>query len=461
MPLTRTITLSFAVVFVIANIIGSGVYKKVAPMAAELGSAPLVLLCWLAGGIITLFGTLCVAELAAMMPQSGGEFQYHKRIYNRFFAFTYGWASYTVIKTGTIASLAYVFAQSLHQIINGPELWPSLADIRVLNLFYPFQSLNIKLTAIALILVLTLFNTLGIKTGVRLSATILALVLGGIAMIVITGTASGASSIAAITSSSSTPFNISTFLTAMLSAFFAYEGWNGIAFVGGEVKDPHKTIPRSLTIGVLTVIAIYLVVDATYLSILSIGELKSIYASTNQIAAVEAIRKVTGDSGALAISILIVVTTFGCIHASIVSNSRIYFAMANEKLFFPRAARTNRRNAPATSLWMQGVWSCVLVMSGTFDQLTDMLIFAAFIFYGAMALGVIILRIRVPHEPRPYKVWGYPVIPAAFFLFSIALVFNSVVTRPREAAIGLILIASGVPFYFFFNRKRITPLSGS
>ena len=124
MPLSRTITLRFAIIFVIANIIGSGVYKKVAPMAAELQSAPLVLLCWLCGGIITIFGTLCVAELASMMPQSGGEFQYHKRIYNRFFAFTYGWASYTVIKTGTIASLAYVFAQSLHQIINGPELLP-------------------------------------------------------------------------------------------------------------------------------------------------------------------------------------------------------------------------------------------------------------------------------------------------------------------------------------------------
>lgn len=430
-------------------------------MAAELGSAPLVLLCWLAGGIITLFGTLCVAELAAMMPQSGGEFQYHKRIYNRFFAFTYGWASYTVIKTGTIASLAYVFAQSLQQIISGPELWPSLAKFQVLGAFHPFESLNVKLTAIALILILTLFNTLGIRTGVRLSATILALVLAGITMIVVAGSVSNASSFALITSSASQPLNISTFLTAMLSAFFAYEGWNGIAFVGGEVKDPQKTIPPSLAIGIFAVIAIYLVVDATYLSVLSIDELKSIYASTNKIAAVEAIRKVAGNGGAFAISVLIVITTFGCIHASIVSNSRIYFAMANENLFFTRAGKTNRRNAPATSLWMQGLWSCLLVLSGTFDQLTDMLIFAAFIFYGAMALGVIILRKRAPHESRPYKVWGYPFVPAIFFLFSIALVFNSVITRPREAIIGLLLIASGIPFYFFFNRKKTTPFSSS
>jgi APA family basic amino acid/polyamine antiporter len=451
--LNRTIGLRFAIIFVIANIIGSGVYKKVAPMAAELNSGILVLLCWLAGGIITLFGALSVAELAAMMPHSGGEFQYHKRIYNKFFAFTYGWASYTVIKTGTIASLAYVFAQSLHQVINGPELWPSLARINLFNVFYPFESLNVKLTAIALILLLTLFNTMGIKIGVRLSATILGLVLLGIAAIVIVGVTSPISSVSKITDSGSS-FTTSAFLTAMLSAFFAYEGWNGVAYVGGEVKDPQKNIPLSLVLGVVAVIALYLVVDATYLSILSIDELTQIYHSQNKIAAVEAMRKVTGDGGALAISLLIVVTTFGCIHASIVSNSRIYFAMANEGLFFRKAGEINSRNAPSFSLWMQGIWSSLLVMSGTFDQLTDMLIFAAFIFYGASALGVIVLRFKAPHEPRPYKVWGYPFVPAAFFLFSVCLVFNSVFTRPREAGIGLSLIALGVPFYFYFIGKN-------
>jgi APA family basic amino acid/polyamine antiporter len=451
--LNRTIGLRFAIIFVIANIIGSGVYKKVAPMAAELNSGILVLLCWLAGGIITLFGALSVAELAAMMPHSGGEFQYHKRIYNKFFAFTYGWASYTVIKTGTIASLAYVFAQSLHQVINGPQLWPSLARINLFNVFYPFESLNVKLTAIALILLLTLFNTMGIKIGVRLSATILGLVLLGIAAIVIVGVTSPISSVSKITDSGSS-FTTSAFLTAMLSAFFAYEGWNGVAYVGGEVKDPQKNIPLSLVLGVVAVIALYLVVDATYLSILSIDELTQIYHSQNKIAAVEAMRKVTGDGGALAISLLIVVTTFGCIHASIVSNSRIYFAMANEGLFFRKAGEINSRNAPSFSLWMQGIWSSLLVMSGTFDQLTDMLIFAAFIFYGASALGVIVLRFKAPHEPRPYKVWGYPFVPAAFFLFSVCLVFNSVFTRPREAGIGLSLIALGVPFYFYFIGKN-------
>ena len=430
--LHRTITLKFAIVFVIANIIGSGVYKKVAPMMAELQSGTLVLLCWLAGGIITLLGALSTAELAAMMPESGGEFNYHRRIYNRFFAFTYGWASYTVIKTGTIASLAYVFAQSLHQI---------------------FPVLNTQVIAISLILLLTIFNTMGIKIGVRLSATILGLVLAGIATIVILGGTSEHASVANITGSQA-PFSLSAFLTAMLSAFFAYEGWNGVAYVGGEVKNPQKNIPWSLAIGVLAVIAIYLIVDATYLSVLSVNELTAISESQNKIAAVEAVRKVSGDTGALLISVLIVVTTFGCIHASIVSNSRIYYAMAKEGLFFRKASYINKRDAPSVSLWMQGTWSSLLVLSGTFDQLTDMLIFVAFIFYGATALGVIVLRIKAPLEPRPYKVWGYPFIPGIFFVFSVCLVFNSIFTRPVEAAKGLSLIAVGVPFYFWFNKKK-------
>jgi basic amino acid/polyamine antiporter, APA family len=453
MPLQRTLGLAFSIIFVIANIIGSGVYKKVAPMMAELESAPLVLACWLAGGVITLFGALSVAELGAMMPKSGGEFQFHKRIYNRFFAFTYGWASYTVIKTGTIASLAYVFAQSLDHIVHSPQLLSSLKDVTILNVFKPFDSFNVKLIAISLIIILTIFNTKGIKIGIKLSATIMALVLLGILIITVSGFASEESNISNITSpASGAPFNISTFLTAMLSAFFAYEGWNGITYVGGEVKNPQRNIPLSLAIGVFAVIAIYLLVDAAYLSLLSPEELTGIYQSQNKIAAVEAVRKIAGSGGALAISILIVITTFGCIHASILSNSRIYYAMANERLFFKKAAVINKHNAPTRSLWMQGIWSSLLVLSGTFDQLTDMLIFAAFIFYGASALGVIVLRIKAPNDERPYKVWGYPVIPALFFLFSIALVFNSIITRPREAAIGLSLIALGVPFYFYFKR---------
>jgi len=187
--------------------------------------------------------------------------------------------------------------------------------------------------------------------------------------------------------------------------------------------------------------------------LLSIPQLVNVHESGNQIAAVEAVRTFWGTGGVLFISLLILVTTLGCTNASILTGARPYYAMAREKLFFPSIAKINNANVPSNSLLWQGIWASVLVLSGTFDQLTDMIIFAVFIFYGATTLGVFILRRRLPDVHRPYKVWGYPVVPAIFILFCIGLFFNTIITRPREAAIGIILILSGIPVYFLLKRK--------
>ena len=246
---------------------------------------------------------------------------------------------------------------------------------------------------------------------------------------------------------------LSSFYTAMLAAFWAYQGWVSVGFIGGEVKDPTRNIPKGIVIGVFVVIFIYLLVNVTYLMLLSIPQLEQVHAAGNQIAAVEAVRSFWGTGGVLFISILILITTLGCANASILTGARPYYAMAREKLFFPGIAKINRANVPSTSLLWQGIWASVLVLSGTFDQLTDMLIFAVFIFYGATVLGVFILRRRMPDVHRPYKVWGYPVVPAIFILFCIGLFINTIITRPREAAIGMILILSGIPVYFSLKRK--------
>lgn len=453
--LNRTLGLKFAVVAVIGNILGSGVYKKVAPMAAELDSSGLVLLCWVLGGIVTLFGALSSAELAGMLADTGGEFAYYKKIYNRFFAFIFGWTVFSVIKTATIASLAYVFTQSLNGIVHLPEMLTAWSDINLFGVFYPFADFNIKFVAIVLILLLTLFNTKGIKTGMGLSTGLLILVMVGIAMIIVFGLSSSQSNVSPVFNDfDSVPFHISSIFTAMLAAFWAYEGWSAVGYIAGEIKEPNKNVPRSLAIGVFIVIALYLLVNTTYLSLLPIPELNFIYESHNQIAAVEAVRVFWGSNGALLISILILVTTLGCNHASIISNARVYYAMAKEGLFFKIVDTVNSSKVPATALWYQGVWSSILVLSGTFDQLTDMLIFAAFIFYGATTLGVIIMRIREPNLHRPYKVWGYPIVPALFLIFCVGFIFNTILSRPREAGIGLVLIAIGVPFYFYFTPKK-------
>lgn len=451
--LRRTLGLKLAIVIVIGNILGSGVYKKVAPMAAELDSATLVLFCWVLGGLITLMGALCSAELAGMLADTGGEFVYFKKIYNRFFAFLYGWSCFTAIKTTTTSGLAYVFAQSINSIAPLPEVLPSLADVNLFGLFYPFAGFNVKLIAILMILLLAFFNTQGIRTGVGLSSLLLGVVIAGISIIVIFGfSSSNANPAAVIKNFGVSTFQFSGIFTAMLSAFWAYEGWNSVGFVAGEIKDPNRNVPLSLSIGVLVVIILYLLVNTTYLSLLSIPELKSIFQSENQIAAVEAVRVFWGSTGALIISILILVTTLGCLHASIISNPRIYYAMAKEGLFFSKVAGVNTYNVPASALWFHSVWASLLILTGTFDQLTEMMIFAAFIFYGASAFGVMVLRKRIPEAHRPYKVWGYPFIPALFVLFCAALIVNTILSRPREAGIGMVLILIGIPFYFYFTR---------
>jgi basic amino acid/polyamine antiporter, APA family len=454
--LVRTLGMGYVVIFVVANIIGSGVYKKIAPMAAELNSSVWILVAWIVGGIITLFGALSNAEVAGLLADTGGEFIYLKKIYNRFFSFMYGWSLFTVIQTATISSLAYVFAQSLNSIITIPEIFGSLQYFTIGGVFYPFQDFGVKLTAILLILILTGLNISGLKSGATVSRAIMMLVFTGLFTIVIFGLGSMTARPAnfmVMKELTNGAVTLSSFYTAMLAAFWAYQGWVSVGFIGGEVKDPTKNIPKGIVAGVFIVILIYLLVNVTYLTLLSIPQLVQINESGNQIAAVEAVRTFWGTGGVMFISLLILVTTLGCTNASILTGARPYYAMAREKLFFTSIAKINNKNVPSISLLWQGIWASVLVLSGTFDQLTDMIIFAVFIFYGATTLGVFILRRRMPEAHRPYKVWGYPVVPAIFILFCIGLFFNTIITRPREAAIGMILILSGIPVYLFLKRK--------
>ena len=449
--------LGYVIVVVVGNIIGSGVFKKIAPMAAELHSSGWVLIAWIVGGLITLFGALSNAEVAGLLADTGGDFVYHKKIYNRFFAFMYGWSLFTIIQSAAISSLAYVFAQSLNSLVPLPELFPSLSSFTIGGVFFPFADFAVKFTAILLILLLTFVNITGIKSGAWVSKLVLILVFSGMFLIVVFGLGSHHSIPSRsfdFSSTSNTPVTLSAFFTAMLASFWAYQGWATVGFIGGEVKDPKRNIPRGIVLGVFLVIVTYLFVNVTYLSLLSIPQLEQIYQSGNQIAAIEAVRVFWGDNGALFISLLILISTLGCTNATILASPRAYFAMANDKLFFRGTGTLNKANAPANSLIWQGVWASVLVLSGTFDQLTDMIIFAVFIFYGAISLGVFILRRKMPDAPRPYKVWGYPVVPAIFIVFCLILFFNTIVTRPREAAIGLTLILSGLPVYWLLNRKK-------
>lgn len=455
--LNRSLGLQLVIVFVIGNIIGSGVYKKVAAMSADLHSSGWVLIAWIVAGIISLFGALSYAEVAGLLADTGGDYAYYKKIYNKFFAFQFGWSTFTIIQTAAISSLAYVFSQSLHNLVHFPPMLVSLADFNIAGQFYPFENFNVKFVAIMLIILLTIINNFGLKTGAWMGTGILLLVFAGLFTIIVFGFTSKESDISRafdMTTTNNQPITFSAMFSAMLAAFWAYQGWASVGFVGGEAKNANKNIPRGIAIGVFVVITMYLLVNTAYLSLLPISTLEQVHVAGNKIAAVEAVKTFWGRNGEIFIAILIAVTTLGCTHLTIISSCRIYYAMAKEGLFFKKVGRLNPFSVPGNSLLFQCVWACILVLSGTFDQLTDMIIFAVFLFYGATALGVFILRKKMPDAPRPYKVWGYPVVPAIVILVSMALFINTIYTRPREAAIGLVLMLTGVPMWYWFSRKR-------
>ena len=466
--LIRSVGLFSAIILVVSSIIGSGIFKKVAPMSAELQSPMLVLLCWLVAGVISLFGALSNAEVAGLLADSGGEYVYFRTIYGRLFAFLYGWSCFAVIRSASIASIAYVFAQSFNSLWLLPSLSPEVSQLSLFGLFQPFDNLGVKLLAIGLIWVLTGVNYRGLRFGGGLSNIVTATVVVCIVVVVLAGLTVGGGSLANIQTpapdyvsrSWNDPSLINLMFTAMLAAFWGYEGWSSVGYLGGEIKNPNRNIPLALSFGVLLVIGIYLAVNFTYLYVLPITDFIDIHQSQNTIAAVAVVNHFWGTTGTLLILVLILIATFGCTNTTALLASRLYYKMANQGLFFRKADYIHPRyNTPSFSLVMQAFWSSVLVLSGSFDQLTDMLIFASFIFYGATTLGVFILRRRMPDAHRPYKVIGYPVVPTVFILFCIGLIINTLVERPREAGIGLFLILTGLPFYYYWtgkNRKQVT-----
>jgi basic amino acid/polyamine antiporter, APA family len=459
--LVKSITLASATILVVSSVIGTGVYKKVAPMSADLLSPDLVLAAWLLAGILSLFGALSNAEIAGMYADSGGEYVYYKRIYGKFMAFMFGWTTFAIIKTASVSSIAYVFSQSFNSLITLPQLPTEISNLKFW-IFMPFENFGVKIFSIILILILTYINTRGLKFGELLSKNITKLVIAGLALIVIAGLFSGHGSLQNFSTPSTTFVNkgwtnfdfIKALFGAMLAAFWAYEGWNTVGFIGGEIQNPKRNLPLALGGGLGIIIVAYMLVNFTYLYVLPIDSLIAVKKAANQIAAVEVIRSFGGVMGASILSVLILITTLGCTNSTILMPPRIYQVMAKDGLFFKSAANIHpETNTPNSALWIQGIWACLLVLSGTFDQLTDMLIFAAFFFYGATAFGVFILRVREPETPRPYKVIGYPIVPAIFVLFCVALIVITCITHPREAGIGLVLMATGLPFYLYWNKN--------
>ncbi len=460
--LVRSLGLFSVFLLTVSSTVGSGIYKKVAPMSTELGSPPLVILCWILAGVVSICGALSNAEVAGMLADSGGEYAYFKKIYNKFFAFLVGWTNFTAIRSASAASVGYVFAMSFNALVPLPELPDHIASINLLGIFTPFDNFGVKALTILLILGLSCVHYVGLKFGDGLNRIVTIVVIVSILLVITLGLTMGGGSMDNFMTPSVTYVEqswwsgdfIKVIFMAMLSCFWAYEGWSSVGYLGGEIKDANKTLPLALITGVLFVMFLYCSINFTYLYILPIDTIIETYQSQNSIAAVVVVTHFLGTAGMMFMLLVIALTTFGSTNATLLTPPRLYYAMAREGVFFKGAAYIHPKyNTPSNAIIYQAVLSSLLVLSGSFDQLTDMLVFAAFIVYGATAMGVFILRRKMPDAPRPYKVWGYPVVPIVFIIFCVTLVVITIFSKPREALLGLGLILSGIPFYFYWKRS--------
>jgi basic amino acid/polyamine antiporter, APA family len=454
--LKKSLSLTAAVMAVAGSMIGSGIFRKPATMAEQLMSPELLIIVWIAAGLITFIGALSNAEVSGMIDATGGQYVYFRKMYGEFTSFLYGWSVLSVIQTGSQAAIAYVFGEYLCYFIKFPPLPENISSFTLfmplVGNINPFAEWGPKLIAILCILFLTGINYLGIYFG-GLVQTIVTFIKIGVMIFLsfalfIFGSGSVSNLSSGFSISPATSANLVALLGLSLSgAFWAYDGWNNVTFISGEVKNPKRNIPLGLLYGTLIVIVLYVVINLAYLYVMPIEEI-----ARSPLVAAAAAEKIFGSYGGSIISIAVIVSTFGALNGSLMASARVPFAMAHSKMFFNWLGKVHPRYAtPHTSLVVQGIFSSVLVMSGSFDTITDYVIFATWFFYMLTALGVIVLRKKMPDAPRPYKVIGYPYTIWFFVIFSFIFLMNSLISDTENAAMGTILIMTGLPLYFFWK----------
>ncbi len=429
--LPRKLSVLDSVAIVVGTVIGSAVFIVPSSVAQSLPSIPSFLGVWVFTGLLSFFGALAYAELGAMLPKTGGQYVFLRQAYGPLPAFLCGWAFFLVIQSGSIATLAAGFSIYLSYFV---PVGPALS----------------KVVAVSLILALTFVNILGVRQGAAVQKTFTVLKLTGIAILLVSALA--VTRDAAPSAAAPAPFAFSRFGVAMIACLWAYEGWYCLSFVAGEVKNPQRNIPIALGLGAAAIMAIYVSANVAYLKVLTLSGI----AETPRVAATVAERTL-GAVGASFVSLTILLSIIGSTNGTILTAARVYFAQARDGLFFARVAEIHPRfETPASSLLFQGVWASILAASGSYEKLFSYVIFAAWIFYGMTVTGVLILRHKEPDRERPYRMWGYPVTPVLFAAVSFWFVGNTLVTTPGPSLVGLAIIATGIPVYFYWRRGPLT-----
>jgi APA family basic amino acid/polyamine antiporter len=432
--LRRELSLLDSTMINVGSMIGSGIFLVPATVALYLQSSSSIVILWIVGGIISLFGALSIAELGTLYPAAGGQYVYLEKAYGPLWGFLYGWSAFSVILTAAISAVAVGFA-------------------RYLGYFIPLSPPGIKIVAIVSIIVLTVINCLGVRSGAVVQNILTFLKMAMLAALVVLCFVIKGGSLLDVASSStqiSPTQMVGTLGMALVAILWAYDGWIEITYVGGEVKNPRRVMPLSLILSTLVVILLYVLVNIAFVSLLSMKAM-----STSTMVAADAATALIGPLGAKIAVVGVIIATLGSNNGFILTGARIYYAMASERVFFRSFANVHPKfRTPIPSLIGQGTWACLLVLSGTFNQLITYVMFASWIFYGMTAAAVIVLRKKSPDLPRSYKTWGYPFTPVIFILFSFYLVVATLIESPRDALFGLAIILLGLPAYFYWSRKK-------
>jgi APA family basic amino acid/polyamine antiporter len=473
----RELGLLDSTMIVAGSMIGSGIFLVSSEMARTVGSPGVILLIWLLTGVITLIAALSYGELAGMMPKAGGQYVYLKEAFNPMVGFLFGWTVFTVIQTGVIAAVAIAFAKYTAELI------PFFDEKNILFSLGFFHFNATQFLALLLITFLTILNLQGIKSAklVQTSFT-LAKILSLLGLIVL-GIYFGLNSDAFKTNLSSfwTTFSIKknedgsitkelisgvvlwgAIGAAMIGSLFSSDSWNTITYTAGEVKNPQRNIPLSLFFGTLTVTILYILANVAYIMLLPMyGSpegatvlAKGISFASQDRVGTAAASIIFGSSAVTIMALLIMVSTFGCNNGLILSGARLYYAMAKDGVFFKKAATLNKKDVPGFALILQAIWSSILCLSGSYGQLLDYCTFSSLLFYIITIIGLFVLRKKRPEWERPYKAFGYPVLPALYIIIASAICIDLLIYKPGTCGWGLAIVLLGLPVYYITKRKE-------
>jgi len=415
--------------------IGSGIFMNSSESARFLQTSSQLLLVWALGGVVAFLGALCFAELGALFPQSGGQVVYLEKAFSPGAGFLFGWTLFSTIQTGAIAAVAYTCA-------------------RFIGAFVPMAAVWTGILAAGIIWLLSAVNILGIRPGSLVQNVFTVLKILALVTLIAVGLFGYKSPLPGLGPLFPGGVDLrilSALGLALMPALFSYGGWQNLNFVAGEVKNPARTIPLAVISGVTLVVAVYVLSNVVYVKALPIGGI----ADSTRLAS-DAFQSMVGPWGAKFISLAIVVSTFGITNVFILTGARVYQSMAREGLFLPWAARLHPRfGTPHLSIVLQSAWASCLLLTNTYGRLLQYVTFGDWIFFGLTALALIVLRKRMPDAPRPYKAWGYPLVPAAFLLISVAVVVNVFISSPLKSLLGLAIILAGWPLYRIARKSGV------